>query len=724
VNFTSFLHRAVLLGVALLATTSGAGAQTVSSPTAGSKAENTASLSYQDAVGNRYSTTSNTVVTTFAAVGAILVSPKQAQVNPSTDGFSVGSNVTRIFTIANVSNVADAYTVTRVTAAPAKILSVAFLTSGGPIPVALASTVSPTVQPGGSITVQVVASTAGVAIGTAFTVSITAQTTATGTTDGLQSDAGEQWAVAAPGAQLSGPSGPNTQVVKMVNQVASVQSNPQASVTFDIEAKNFGGSTATNVIVTDPVPSGLQPNLGSVTIDGVAAGSSASLTAQTITVTIPTLAAGAVLNVSFTATVTGTAIVGATFTNVASLAADGIAPVATSPASVLVGTTNVVFNPANDNRPVGGAIVTLLDSNGVPVKLMAPSVASMHRSAAVGPNTENPYTTEADGIYSFALSQNQIAPGGSHFVITVTDPGFTNRKIGLLITPGTDGLLYNVSASSLDNQPIALAGGYSLTSQGVELADVFGLFGNIPLFPTHTIVVNKTVDKPVAQPGDRLVYNITFGNSSSAALGQTQIIDTLPPGEVYARGTAQVDGVPSDPVVSGRTLLWTLPALAAAAQHTIMYATVVFPSVSAGTVLVNAVSVGAQLGGANITASATSDVQVIAGVFSQRGIITGRVFIDAYRSERFERGDRGVAGVRIYLENGSSVVTDNAGRYSFPGVRPGMHVLRLDTSTLPSGVRPFSHARMNSSWATQRLVHGIFDDGLIEDVNFGLAGAP
>jgi hypothetical protein len=66
-------------------------------------------------------------------------------------------------------------------------------------------------------------------------------------------------------------------------------------------------------------------------------------------------------------------------------------------------------------------------------------------------------------------------------------------------------------------------------------------------------------------------------------------------------------------------------------------------------------------------------------------------------------------------------VTDPQGRYSFPSVRPGMHVLRLDTTTLPKDAQPSqSIQRMNSNYGMQRLVHGVMDDGLMDDVEFAL----
>jgi hypothetical protein len=51
-----------------------------------------------------------------------------------------------------------------------------------------------------------------------------------------------------------------------------------------------------------------------------------------------------------------------------------------------------------------------------------------------------------------------------------------------------------------------------------------------------------------------------------------------------------------------------------------------------------------------------------------------------------------------------------------------MHVLRIDPSTLPQGVRLYDAAPMNSTRSAQRLLHGILDGSTMEDVEFALQG--
>jgi hypothetical protein len=51
-----------------------------------------------------------------------------------------------------------------------------------------------------------------------------------------------------------------------------------------------------------------------------------------------------------------------------------------------------------------------------------------------------------------------------------------------------------------------------------------------------------------------------------------------------------------------------------------------------------------------------------------------------------------------------------------------MHVLRIDPLTLPPDARFFTNARMGSTRAPQRLLHGILDGTTMEDVEFALQG--
>ena len=53
-------------------------------------------------------------------------------------------------------------------------------------------------------------------------------------------------------------------------------------------------------------------------------------------------------------------------------------------------------------------------------------------------------------------------------------------------------------------------------------------------------------------------------------------------------------------------------------------------------------------------------------------------------------GTDGVAGVRVYLEDGRYAVTDDEGKYHFEGLTPGTHVVQLDPITVPAELEPLT----------------------------------
>jgi uncharacterized repeat protein (TIGR01451 family) len=680
----------------------------------GTLISSTASATYTDLEGTSYTTESNTVVVQVQAVAALTVAPKEVAVNPALDGYAVGTPVTRRFIITNTSNITDAYTIQSATTTAGTITAINFVVPpGGPtIPVTIGATISPNVVPGATMFVDVTVNTTGIAVGAPWFISIKAQTTVTGTSNGLQSDTGQRWAVAVVGPNLSA-------IKKLVGGQPSIQAAPNATVTFSIGFTNNGGLPANNVVVTDVVPTGLHPQLSSVLINGVPAGGQATLVGQTLTVTIPIVAPSQAILITFDAVVDASTPLGTTFVNTATVSATGVGPSTSSPASVFVGTANIVYDGyGGAAHPIGGAQLTITKP---------PSITPFSLTGVgVSPNSSNvnPYTTGATGLYSFAFGTGQFGGvgGDAHYVLSVTAPTYLNRRIDLVLHADPSGTLYTATVTALDGQLLAVPGGFTLTPGPVTLNNVFNILGNIPMFTAHPIQITKTVDRETVQTGDRLVFAVTFTNGSQATLTNATLVDTLPPGIAYGPGTGRVDGVPVEPQVNGRVLTWPFGTLAPGATHVVVYAAVVLPQAQINTTQVNVATLSAIAQGAQLSASAQASVAIIGGgAFSFTIPITGRVFTDLTGIGTFVPGDKGVSGVRLYLEDGQYVVTDADGRYSFPSARPGMHVIRLDTTTLPAGVRPFPDPLDYASpHSMLRLVHGVLDTGLLQDINFAL----
>ncbi|MDO4682496.1 MAG: hypothetical protein Q4B17_06875 [Lautropia sp.] len=76
-------------------------------------------------------------------------------------------------------------------------------------------------------------------------------------------------------------------------------------------------------------------------------------------------------------------------------------------------------------------------------------------------------------------------------------------------------------------------------------------------------------------------------------------------------------------------------------------------------------------------------VQVRAGIFSEEACVAGQVFVDCNGNAKKDVEELGIPGVRLYLQNGTWMVTDAHGKYSHCGLRPRTHVLKIDGRTLP-----------------------------------------
>jgi hypothetical protein len=75
-------------------------------------------------------------------------------------------------------------------------------------------------------------------------------------------------------------------------------------------------------------------------------------------------------------------------------------------------------------------------------------------------------------------------------------------------------------------------------------------------------------------------------------------------------------------------------------------------------------------------------------LFRERAIVMGRVVEGGCEDDA--AGEQGVAGVRVYLEDGRNSTTDREGKYHFNDVTPGSHVVQVDEITLPEGLEPLA----------------------------------
>ncbi len=210
-----------------------------------------------------------------------------------------------------------------------------------------------------------------------------------------------------------------------------------------------------------------------------------------------------------------------------------------------------------------------------------------------------------------------------------------------------------------------------------------------PVGGTGRLVVEKQVSPTEAEVGDVVDYTITIRNVGTGDLHHVRVEDTLPAGLSYVAGSSRLDGirVPDPDGAPGPSLRFEIGDVMAGQSRRLLYRVEVRAGaeLGSGTNLAFAGTPDDSSGGSNV-AEATLKIRNV--TFADEGILIGKVFVDCDCDTNGIQGaeELGIPGVRLYLEDGSSAITDSEGKYSFANLRPRLHVVRIDASTLPAAV--------------------------------------
>lgn len=337
--------------------------------------------------------------------------------------------------------------------------------------------------------------------------------------------------------------------------------------------------------------------------------------------------------------------------------------------SVLVDPYGLVFDSAT-GQAVDQAGLTLINvATGQPAVIYGDDGVSTFPATITSGGT---FTDSSGKVYAFprgAFRFPFVAPG--QYRLAVTPPGgyaapSTVSTSQLQTLPGAP---FAIAEPGSRGEPFILNPGPALRI-------------DIPMDPTtNGLWVRKLANVEIAAVGDFIQYTVSIQNSSTLAAEGVTLNDRLPLGFRYRAGSARLDGQPtSDPVIfsDGRSLAFAAGRLAAGSTIQIRYVAEVGAGTKPGKALNRAQAVSAN-GLSSNTAAAL--VRIKEELFRSKSFIAGRVIADNCADEPKEAD--GVAGVRIYLENGTYVVTDSEGKYHFEGVKPGTHVVQLDLASLP-----------------------------------------
>ncbi len=207
------------------------------------------------------------------------------------------------------------------------------------------------------------------------------------------------------------------------------------------------------------------------------------------------------------------------------------------------------------------------------------------------------------------------------------------------------------------------------------------------------IQLKKTASPDIVRIGEPLSYTLTITNpSNSVAIAKLELSDDLPIEVSYLAGSSLVtlpDGTKEalEPEVKGQSLTWHLPGIGIAEETKVSFQVTVLPSALDNESIINTAGVIASDAQGRATADAAASASTIIDPegFVMPAVLLGTVFIDGNGNRLFDKGsDKPVEGVRLYLPDGRTLLSDSNGRYTFLNLRAGTAVLKVDATTLPA----------------------------------------
>lgn len=189
--------------------------------------------------------------------------------------------------------------------------------------------------------------------------------------------------------------------------------------------------------------------------------------------------------------------------------------------------------------------------------------------------------------------------------------------------------------------------------------------------------MEKKVNKSESTVGELLKYTLIVHNDEENAITDFLVTDALPLGVKYEAGTAIYDGQSVDDLVleDGRKIEFRIPKVESNSQIEMTFIASVTAGVHDAKVVNQAWVTKSTVFKSNV-AEATTLIRE--ELMRSKGIIMGQIYEE-------NNDSKGIAGVRLYLENGMYVVTDRNGKYHFSGVDAGRHIVQVDKGLLPEG---------------------------------------
>ena len=395
--------------------------------------------------------------------------------------------------------------------------------------------------------------------------------------------------------------------------------------------------------------------------------------------------------------------------------AQGAAVLAAARVAVLADPYGYVFD-SEDGSAVDGARVSLVEaSSGAPAQVFADDGITTWPAMVI---SGQPVIDGAGNRHLFGPGEYRfpLAPRGLYRLIV--EPPDPYRA------PSAATAAQLAGVTRPDGSPLTIVP--ASTGGSLELDSPEPVRVDLPVDrPGKPVVLTKTASRPRAQPGDLVFYTIVVSNPDRSHAKRAVRLSDRPDRALRLRpDSLRVDGrgTPGQLVVApdGSGFALTLDTIPAGGRRTITYAASIRPDATPGPAQ-NRVDATDSRG---FFASAGALVTVEEDGLTARMTLIGRITEGGCAA----RGQgRGIAGVRVTLEDGSFAVTDADGRYHFDGLVPGSHVVQAARHSLPAGGRFVDCARSANSAgsASSRFIRGQGGSLIVADFTATVpAGAP
>ncbi|HDR7884824.1 TPA: DUF11 domain-containing protein, partial [Bacillus paranthracis] len=305
------------------------------------------------------------------------------------------------------------------------------------------------------------------------------------------------------------------------------------TLTYSIALANIGNIAATNVIYTDPIPSGTTFIPGSVTVNGVTQAGANPATG----ISIGSIAANSTTTVSFQVFVPSIPQ-----TN----------PILNS------GTTTYQYIPVPNQPAVSGTDTTNIVSTQVNNATVTMTKAVDKNFADIGDILT--YTVSFTGTGNTNANNvmfTDVIPTGTTFVVnSVTIDGTTQVganpangvNIGSIPTGTTKNVSFQVVVNTIPASNVVFNGSsasYQYTVNPSQSPVTKNISSNLVSTQINNanVTLTKSTNKQFATIGETISYTILITNSGNTAATNVQLTDSLPNGTILTPGSVTLNGV-------------------------------------------------------------------------------------------------------------------------------------------------------------------------------------